>query len=621
MLLRMVGFRGMAPKHHPTNLPDNMAEEAVNCDFRYGHLAPTKLATVVAGAFTGRSGRVRSIHRMGPGSNDAQYWLSWPGQVSAIRAQVFDDDTERTYFAGFNAGGSGWSTVSGVTTLSLATGGTPYPNAQKTFGVPRPAAAPTLSDGGTAATLVTPQSGATANLSTGATNHTFVVGDYAIVFGAAAPIDFLNGVRKVTAVPAPNRITVELPQAHSTTNPQAGFFVSKRASAVTERRYYAYTYVSALGEESEPSDPSLPVDVTDGQSVAVGVTILGGYTVRVYRTATGSSATDFLLVNTEGDIAGASYTDTKAKAELGEVCPSISWTAPPNGLKGLINLPNGGTAGFKGKSVYLAPAYRPFAFPEDYAQTVEHDIVALGVFGTSVVAATKGPPALLNGVDPSAMTMQHADVPYACVAARSLVSTGDGVVYASDNGLVYVGSGGVKVLTEALFTRTEWAARSPESIACAAFFDGRYLAFTEDGSGSFSFDLATGDFSKLDQAAMAAYSEPRTNELFLSVPNGPDSELRKWAAGAAAQYTFKSKKWDLPYPTGFGFLQVLADSYSNITVKVYADGALVSAIVPTSRDAVRLPAVRAVTWQVVLTGSSPVRQVALAQAAKELASV
>lgn len=621
MLLRMVGFKGMAPKEHPANLPDNMAELAVNCDFRYGHLAPLKTAVAVAGAFTGRAGKIRSIHRMGPGDNDALYWMTWPGYVSAVRAQVFDDDAERTYFAGTDANGNNWSTVSGVTTLALATGATPYPNTQKAFGVPRPAAAPTLADGGLAATLTTPMSGTTADISTGATPHGMTTDSYAVISGAPAPVEFLNGVHKVASVPALNRFTVTLSASQTVAAPPGGFFVAERASAATERRYYAYTYVSSLGEESEPSDPSLPVDVVDGQVITAAVTPLAGYTVRLYRTATGSTATDFQLVNPEGDITGASYTDNKAKTELGEVIPSVSWHAPPEGLAGLVNLPNGLTAGFKGRSVYISPAYRPYTYPEDYAQTVEHDVVALGAFGASLVAATRGKPVLFGGIDPSAMSMQHVDVPYACASARSMVSSGEAAIYASDNGLVYIGTGGVRLLTEALFTRAEWTARSPENISCAALFDGRYLAFTEDGSGSFSFDLATGDFSTLDQAAYAAYVEPRTNEVFLSVPSGVDSALYKWAAGGNGQYRFKSKKWELPTPTGFSLLQVIADDYSDITVNVYADGALLIALAPTSREALRLPAIRAVSWQVELVGSSPLRQVLLAQAAQELSGV
>src|SRR5210317_1923334 len=83
-----------------------------------------------------------------------------------------------------------------------------------------------------------------------------------------------------------------------------------------ETRTYVFTWVekaAGFSFESAPSPASALVDVNDGQT---------------------------------------SYVDSKEAADLGEEIPSLAWTRPPEGLKGLTALNNGMMAAFDGRDIY-----------------------------------------------------------------------------------------------------------------------------------------------------------------------------------------------------------------------------------------------------------------------------
>ena len=130
---------------------------------------------------------------------------------------------------------------------------------------------------------------------------------------------------------------------------------------------YVYTLVTAYGEEGPPSAPSTVIEMTDGQSVTVGMPASdlpsGNYNFgsgakkRIYRSNTGSTNTQFQFV-AEVTIATTSHSDSKDAATLGEVLPSGTWIGPPDDdtslypdgpLQGLMPLAQGVMAGFTGK--------------------------------------------------------------------------------------------------------------------------------------------------------------------------------------------------------------------------------------------------------------------------------
>lgn len=397
--------------------------------------------------------------------------------------------------------------------------------------------------------------------------------------------------------------------------------------AVAESRVYTFTYVNSWGEESAPyaADPmpaSTKVDVKLGETVDITLPVPpgGNYNItnkRIYRAVSGTYSVSYLFVD-EIPAAQTAYNDSKLAGELGEECPSITWDPPLATLAGLVGLPNGILAAFKGHDVYLSDPYHPFAWPVDYMQSVGYKIVGLGSIDTTVVIVTQGRPYFLQGSDPLSMVLIKGDIKQSCVAKQSIVSAANSVIYASPDGLVAASPGGSRVVTEGLFDKEQWqAAVKPESIR-AFEHEGRYYGFYDTGSvsGGFVFDPKTGSFIFHDIYATAGYADLKNDTLFLAVSN----RLHKFGTGSALTYVWRSKVFTMPVPTGFSCFKVGAEAYP-VTVKFYVDGVLSHTKAVPDNDIHRLPGDVGVAYEIEITGTSEIFSVAMAQTPDELVHV
>lgn len=393
----------------------------------------------------------------------------------------------------------------------------------------------------------------------------------------------------------------------------------------SEARTYVYTFVTAYGEEGPPSSASavVTVDPSSTTTISLPSTSAGGSynlgTKRIYRSSTVGTSAQFQFV-AEVAVATTSYADSVLQAELGEVLPSTDWVAPPSGMKGLKLLANGAAIGFKDNTAYLSEPNLPHAWPHQYP--VEETIVGIGVFRQSAVLLTNGRPYLLNGVDPSAMSAERMELPQACLSKRSIVDTGDGVIYASPDGLVAIGSGGINVLTKNLFTREQWQAYNPASMV-AAVYENRYHAAYQTTAGArgwltFDFSGQGATFTQSDintsSAVTALYADIRSDTLYMA----QGSNIVRFDAGSNLTYTWRSKLQRMPFPLNMGRAQVLAAGYP-VTFKLYADGALKHTQTVAGADVFKLPSgYRALDYQIELTGSADVTQVSIAAVTEEL---
>lgn len=395
-------------------------------------------------------------------------------------------------------------------------------------------------------------------------------------------------------------------------------------SGTAETRYYVYTYVTAWNEESIPSAVSLPLDVKSGQVVRItGLTppTTGNYDIRfirIYRTASGAKATDYQFV-AEIPVSTNIYDDAVLQENLGEVCPSIDYDAPPNELQGLINLPNGMQAAFKGNDVYFSETYRPFTFPSKYILALDYPIVGLGLYGTNLIAVTKGNPYVITGISPDAMSSQKMDLQQACVSKRSIVSMGYGVMYASPDGLVIVNES-ASVITSSIYSKREWQPYLPETIT-ACQYEGRYYAF-KSGGGGLILDPDGGNpiVTTHNLTVTAAFNDLQRDGLYLA----GDGNISRWDDHATTYipYTWKSKVFETPKQMNFAWAQVLVSDTLPVTLNVYADHVLKHSHVITDDKPFRLPSgFKSKYWEVELTGTGSVRAVLLAESIKELQQV
>jgi hypothetical protein len=239
-------------------------------------------------------------------------------------------------------------------------------------------------------------------------------------------------------------------------------------------RAYFYTYVSRYGEEGPPSALTEITDYDGSSNVTLGnftepsasdehlKTQVGTKkpAIRIYRTsATGTGAAEFLLV-AEIDTSAITwstytYVDSKADSALGETCDSIFYDRAPDNLTNLRGHPNGFFVASKGNVLYFSEPYQPHAWPEDYRISIDQEIVAVGIFGSTVVAATDGFIYTFSGPHPNSMYKKKESF-QPCLSQRALVETDDGVMFPSLEGFQLVSSKGVDNVTRETFKPEDW---------------------------------------------------------------------------------------------------------------------------------------------------------------------
>lgn len=590
MLIAITGYLGENRALHPLLLPDGVGVVSTNQKPGRGDLrpwnAPLNRATVPAGRQT--------IYRMGRDvASDTTYWLSWPSVVHVVCAPNAADTAERTYYSGGAAFAPKWTN----TTLALAAA--PYPSAYRELGVPAPTTACILT--------ATPIAAITAGSFVAGTTYTIV---------SAGTTDF-------TLIGATNNT---VGTAFTATGVGSGTGTA-RVKGETVTRAYTYTYVTDIGEESAPN--ASPTLITCLSNDTITVSNLGtaapsgayGITAkRVYRTQSGSSgSTDYYRAVNATDIAIGTASVDDTQVYTGEVLPTTTWLPPPTDLSWLTGLWNGMMAGISGRAIRFCEAFTFYAWPIAYeVLPTNAQPVALATYGQTLVMLTNGNPSIITGGTPDAMDEQPVEFAQACIAPLSAVGVGHGVVWASPDGLAYIGASGARMLTEGVMTRDDWQAINPSSIR-GCFYERRYFGFyTVDGARkAFMFDFQNphGVYF-MDFGADAVYLDELQDALY--VLDGVN--VQKWDAGSPKTVTFKSKVFKLPNPmSAFGCAEVLADAYP-VTFKLYADGVLKHTQTVADANPFRLPAgYRAQSVQVELSGVNPVQGCVVAHSMSELA--
>lgn len=403
-------------------------------------------------------------------------------------------------------------------------------------------------------------------------------------------------------------------------------FTTPADAALAEKRIYTYTYVSAYGEEGPPATDSMIADVDPASPVTInGMTPpTGAYnitTIRIYRSSTVGSSAAYQFVD-EIPVAQASYVDSKSQGQLGEVLMSEDWEAPPATLQGLKMMASGALIGFEGNNVRLSEPNLPHAWPHRF--TIDLPIVGIGVFRQSAVILTSGYPYIMTGVDPAAMTPERLEIPQACLSKRSIVDAGDGVIYASPDGLVSIGSAGINILTLKLMTAQQWMSYNPASMI-GALHDNRYHAFytkTDGTRGELIFDFSgqgaimTESSVSADLPVTAAYADARSDTLYIA----KGANILRFNNGAPMTAVWRSRVFRTAYPVNMSVAAVDAESYP-VTLRVYAEDQLRFTKTVNSSASFTLPSgFRASNWQFEIESQSEVTRLRVATSMSELKS-
>lgn len=490
-----------------------------------------------------------------------------------------------------------------------------------------------------------------------------------------------DGVPKVIAGGVTYDLAIRAPSTAPDVDPQGTLDPD-----LAETVIYAYTFVTDLGEESEPSPVSDPITWSPGMT-----NVLDGFDpappprvtrMRIYRSQTGGSgATDLYFIK-ERAYTVAPFVDNWGGNPIVEPIPSVSYNPPPDGLQGLVSLPNGMMAGFVGKKLYFCEPYIPHAWPEKYVITVDYPIVGLGGFGSSLAVLTTGNPYVVTGTAPENMVSEKLELNLPCLSARGIVDLGYAVAYPSHEGLVTISNNGAVVVTGETIGRERWQELQPGGLV-AGQYAGRYMAsyayqgpdgeevrgiLIVDTGGRLPFIIRGADY------ADAMFYEITSGALYL-LRNG--TEIWEWDARDQpnGEMLWRSKPFVLDGETCFAFIRIEAEGvatpeqraamrarieairaqnrammesgsihgeiggtvlagqtfagdslieaddlgYEAVAATVYADGALVATIYDLNQT-VRLPAgFLARKWEVELRGNLQVLGVALGHAPSELA--
>lgn len=363
-----------------------------------------------------------------------------------------------------------------------------------------------------------------------------------------------------------------------------------------ETRFYVVTSIDEFGAEGAPTPVSPKVTWRVGQTTDVTIpTIPAGNRVitgwRLYRTNTGTSGTDFQLVTTGTSGWNAVYNDAIANEDLGEVLSTEDFNLPHEDMVGITELPNGYLAGFYDKTLFFSEPGFPHAFPIKYQLNTKVPIVGIKlVSDNALLVATEGKPYLAVGSDPASTTLQELDILQACVSKRSIVDVGDGVVYASPDGLVHVASSGANALTASVFSREQWQNLIPTTVE-AYYWEGLYMAFYNDGTGkgfAISPGSPEGGIVDVTEYATAGYNDLTEDKLYLVV----GSNIVEWeGANTYMTHLWASRELEPDRPSALPVIRIRADANAYpITVGYYdPSGNAIHTISVTDNRPTRFP--------------------------------
>lgn len=431
-------------------------------------------------------------------------------------------------------------------------------------------------------------------------------------------------------------------------------------SALTDTRAYVYTWVSAYGEESAPSPPTVVTGKID-DTWAIGLTAVGGVATdrnltksRIYRTVTSAQGTaDYYLV-IEIAIATLAYNDNAASSDVvnnGAII-STNFTPPPGDLKGIVTMANGMLVGWRANEVWFSEPYRPHAWPANYVLLTDYEIVGMAAIGQAAVVCTQSTPYVINGTAPTNTTMSKIAAVEPCLSRGSITASPDTVYFASSNGLIAVSAGGLTNITKNLLSKDKWQLLVTLRQLRAALLNGAYYSFSGVQEQSFQADSfqtdsfqqavvgttsgAFFDFSdprvafSLLQNATPTYNviqDPWSGEVLL-IRDGSVQVLLTAAPAVQGSYTWRSKLFDMNKPLNLGACKITWETPANVsmaaaTFNVYADGVLRSSRpLPISGNIVRLPSgFLANNYQFEIIGNLLVKSIEVAATPTELRSL
>jgi hypothetical protein len=437
-------------------------------------------------------------------------------------------------------------------------------------------------------------------------------------------------------------------------------------SAVTTSRAYCYTWVSFYGEESAPSPPSdvftnpndttydllltaPPTSVTDQRDLRM---------TRIYRTITSDQGVAEFYFVKEIPISQVTYNDAVMDnvIVLNEQLITQDWAPPPEGLQGMVTMPNGMVIGWMNQQIWFCEPYQLHAWPYKYMIGVDYPIIGIGVLGQTAIVCTSSRPYAVTGTAPDQMAQAALPLPEPCTSQGSVVSTEQGVYYTSPNGLVMVSAGNGVVATASLIVKDEWQKYLNLKHLRAALLLGSYYCFSTADEGVFEptvFENSVFEMEDFTGTRNGAYIDPHggptkftilqegsptynvitdtwTSEVMV-IRDGAVWQIDLTQNAAQGVYFWRSKLYQMQNRQNLSAVKCfyslpdgVVSQADQVTVfRAFADGVLVKErVLPKSGKMFRMPTgYTADTYQFELEGNLRVENLQIATSPHELRQV
>lgn len=490
------GFGGLVPRTASLNLPDNMAEEAVNCDLQSGELVGLPQLELVIDLsprlvrdpVTGMMIKPLKAYRLPPkpGVDAPDAWLPLPSPYSCVcRSPLTNDVYERIYWTNPDDNNGPWT----INYVELQSAVTPY-----NVGVVQPdlSIVPTV---------------------------TTVGGDTTVPAVARSYVyTFVNGYGEESAPSVPSVVVAGPPDA---------------------------TWVISGLPSGPPAAPP-------------GKNYFQVDKMRLYRTLTSQTqGAQFYKCGEWGVPPGAPpvLNDNARDEEIVNniLLVSTDYANPPEGLDGLIALPGGMMVGFTDNTLHFCEPYQPHAWPAKYDISVVYNIIALALWQQSLVVITNGPPSTGAGNSPANYQLTQVQVAEPCIARGSVITDLMGVYYASQNGLVMLNYYGMQNQTLSLFTKNIWLTEYHADKIIACRHRSQYLAITGEETG-FIIDYAEQRLGVMKLTTFEDVVSIWNDEYNGSTYAMADGKVLLWDSPTSQKLMFRwrSKQFFRPMPENLG---------------------------------------------------------------------
>lgn len=647
MLVAINNFAGLRPKIDRGLLDVNAATVAENCDLLSGRVQPVETPLDITTLPTATR---KSIY---PYNNS---WLSWESVVDVLRSPIAEDRFNRIYYTGDGVPKvRGTDPTTGIETVY-------------NLGVQKPLLAPTvttaqkstvdwtrtwhyfyeeqngdqldpgdLTEGTGAANVRVVSAGKSFILTTIPPRVTASSSSIFVLYFDAfdengAPMGRIYPNISISRGNSDLYVAGASITATQTNAASSAAFVltydASRAADYTVYRSYVYTFVTAWGEESQPSDASAVVGVDPSMNAIVSnlSAPVGSdhniITRRIYRTVTGNSGTAFQYVG-EQTLPAGDYTDTLDDDETNEVLPSTGWSVPPSDLVGIVSHPGGFFGGFREdnpKTLFFSEPNYPHSWPAAYSLTCEYPVVGLAVVGNGFIVLTTGNPFLIYGDHPDSLVMTKIPLAQGCASKRGIVVEGGVVIYPSWDGLVAIEGGSGRLITADYFQKDNgypsWASLEPASMI-GAMWDRRYHGWGNTGNLIFGLYEGPGALTSTSETVQGVYSDLETDALYII----QGANLRKWRGNAVrATATWRSKQVQLSRPWSPSCARLTCDTYPT-TLKLYSGrgATLVWTRTVTDDVAFRVPILHDEKfWEIEVQATGMVTEVLISSSMAEL---